>query len=108
MLGGSPLRIAPTHGVQSNPPFLCILLSVGVLRVPIIYGFYAPEAFFVIIVNRSLRENAMVEAAGGSERGDVRGGRWGTTPTSPRETRCHGWVVQKQTLRQGLGGKLCV
>lgn len=76
-LSGSPLRIAPTHTVKSNPLFLCVLLSLSVLWVPIVYGFYASEAFFVITMNQSLHEkHCMLEEEGG----DVRGRPWGTMP----------------------------
>lgn len=105
VLGGSPLRIAPTHTVQSNPAILCILLSLGVLRVPVVCGFYALEAFFVIIMNQRLCGIAMVEAEGGSVRSDVRGRRWGRMPTSPWETRCHGWDHPESDPTTRIGGQ---
>lgn len=110
-LGDSPLRIAPTHTIKSNPPFLCVLLSLGVLRVPIVYGFCAPKACFVITMNQSLHANTVrFEEEGGSVRGQEtsEGDTGERCLTSPWEPRCPGWShpeadaetrVQQQVVR---------
>lgn len=101
-LSGSPLRITPTHTVKSNPPFLCVLLSLSVLWAPIVYGFYAPEAFFVITMDQSLHEKHYVGGTGRRCQRETLGNH---------ASRLHGksdiivGVAQKQTLRQRFENK---
>ena len=109
-LGGSSLRMTPTHTVQSNPPFLCVLLSLGILGVPIVYGFHAPGAFFALITDRRVHENATV---GGRGRKCERTGMSKADAGHSTSQLCGKpdvvvGVAQKRTMRQGFEVKRCM
>lgn len=47
----------------------------------------------------------MMEAEGGSVRGNARGRHWGRMPTCPWEMRCHGWDHPESDPKTRIGGQ---